>query len=178
MVPIDTSFASGQAAFSQHSAKLPALRFPRVRYLRHHRGMKGYDEDFCDVDIVRGTLPHDRLREDPHATLQSVGRERHPVEVLQQQQGVGAREERLHWLAQVHGAHLPLRLLLEEQVMRRIYRPGGLSASFLGLEVLNGSIENIEPGEFFSQTDLNEFLDSRTHEVHSCMERKFGLELD
>ncbi|KAF6002138.1 hypothetical protein CCYA_CCYA11G3163 [Cyanidiococcus yangmingshanensis] len=135
-------------------------------------------EDFYDLDLTKHSLPRDRLRKDPYETLESVSRERHPVEVLQQQDAVRASEDRLHWLAQVYGTHLPLRLLLEEQIMRKIYRPGGFSASSLGLEVLSGSIETLEPSEYLNQPELSEFLDARAYDVHAPMERRYGLNLD
>lgn len=139
--------------------------------------MSGSKNDFYDLDLQRN-FPRDRFRSNPYETVDSISRERHPVQVLEERDRTRYREERVRWLAQVYGTHLPLRLLFEEHIMREVYRPVTVRSSCLGWEVLSGAIETLQPGEFHARAGRLESLDERVLDVHLAMEKRMGLEHD
>jgi len=73
-------------------------------------------------------------------------------------------------LGNIYGSHAPLRMQMEETILSQFQRFPGMKSSFVGLETILGTRDEIEFRDYLNDPDFSpEIVDSL-----SAMERRFG----
>jgi len=117
------------------------------------------------------TAPHDAVREGLN-TLKDDAVSTHPVETIQKAHAPPTTSQtRVQMLRNVYGSALPMKMLMEEQMLNRIERPG-FPSSKLGMEVLSGRLDDFGFESFLGLPDDSEVPPP---DVHSEMEKKLGM---
>merc|ERR1711879_466405 len=78
------------------------------------------------------------------------GQARHPVERLLLDSGRREEKQEMMQLALVHGAHAPLRMKMERELLSQFQRLPGIPSSLAGLETVLDTDETIEFEDVFN----------------------------
>eukprot|EP01113_Clastostelium_recurvatum_P025985 TRINITY_DN311_c0_g1_i3.p1 TRINITY_DN311_c0_g1~~TRINITY_DN311_c0_g1_i3.p1 ORF type:complete len:146 (+),score=35.91 TRINITY_DN311_c0_g1_i3:23-439(+) len=122
------------------------------------------------------TLPF--MREAPdalqagHQHAEVQGTYRHPVEAIQKnffQQQLASQEFALR---RVYGSHMVQRLQIERHILTQFQRLPVLETSFVGLETVLGTDEDIGFEDYLNMPHMNEHI---PRDMHSQMEEKLGI---
>mmetsp|Transcript_28315 Transcript_28315/g.52136 ORF Transcript_28315/g.52136 Transcript_28315/m.52136 type:complete len:112 (-) Transcript_28315:170-505(-) len=84
---------------------------------------------------------HDTLR-NGLCSLKYDAAPKHPVEIIQMNSKNDQLNSRTQMLKDIYGAALPARMHLENQILSKFHRLPGIPSSNLGLEVLNGDLDD------------------------------------
>jgi len=94
----------------------------------------------------------------------------HPVQIIEQQYEKKREETKRNLLSKVYGAHVPLKMQMEETILSQFQRFSGLPNSFVGLETLMGKDTTID---FADYLNVPEFYEKQV-DVLSEMEKRIG----
>ena len=129
--------------------------------------------------LDREIVESDPVRDGGVALVKSRVAAPHPVAWSQAEGRRREREERLAWMAQTYGAHVPMRLLMEEEAMRQAQNADGAlrDVPSLGWEVLSGALETLEWEEVLDRPEEREGREASGEQlpVHVAMERWHGV---
>eukprot|EP01089_Gocevia_fonbrunei_P002388 TRINITY_DN1235_c0_g1_i3.p1 TRINITY_DN1235_c0_g1~~TRINITY_DN1235_c0_g1_i3.p1 ORF type:complete len:132 (-),score=35.19 TRINITY_DN1235_c0_g1_i3:29-424(-) len=95
----------------------------------------------------------------------------HPVDRIQQKSNNNDIALKRFALANMYGAHFPLRLQMEESILSGIQRLPPLHSEFLGLRSLTNDDETIGFEDYLNNPRDAEY----SVDLHSVMEAKLGL---
>jgi len=114
------------------------------------------------VDVMRTGLGK--------ANLKAEAAPVHPVQLVQLQAEPKRMETKKALLAKVYGAHLPLKLTMEEAILSQFQRMPGLQSSLVGLETMLNRDTTIDYADYLGDPELSE----KMVDVHSMMEARLG----
>eukprot|EP00232_Nephroselmis_pyriformis_P018505 CAMPEP_0182876886 /NCGR_PEP_ID=MMETSP0034_2-20130328/14407_1 /TAXON_ID=156128 /ORGANISM="Nephroselmis pyriformis, Strain CCMP717" /LENGTH=142 /DNA_ID=CAMNT_0025009697 /DNA_START=33 /DNA_END=461 /DNA_ORIENTATION=- len=117
------------------------------------------------------SVPHDNFRQGL-PTLKEEIHLAHPVEAIQKNFNKNQRQTRAQMMQNVYGTALPIKMEIESQILGRVSRLPGLQSSRLGLEALDGTLDDFG---FESYLGLPENREDRPLPIHDVMEAKLGL---
>eukprot|EP00007_Cunea_sp_BSH-02190019_P006757 CAMPEP_0174228958 /NCGR_PEP_ID=MMETSP0417-20130205/48_1 /TAXON_ID=242541 /ORGANISM="Mayorella sp, Strain BSH-02190019" /LENGTH=133 /DNA_ID=CAMNT_0015306449 /DNA_START=18 /DNA_END=415 /DNA_ORIENTATION=- len=96
----------------------------------------------------------------------------HPVESIQQNFDKNILAIRQDFVAKTFGAHLPLRLKMEQEILSHFRLPG-VHNSMLGLETIRGNDDVLDFPDMLRDPIAHE--DAPMMSVHQVMETRLGL---
>merc|ERR1712060_370406 len=95
----------------------------------------------------------------------------HSVETIQRNWLQNQLQTKHHIMGNVYGAHLPMRIKMEMNVLSQVRRLPGLRSSHVGLDTILGRDETIDFEDYLGQPEMSEHeLDFR-----HALEQKYGL---
>ena len=100
------------------------------------------------------------------------------VERIQKQFLVNSEKEKLRKANAVYGRHVPMRMLLERQILAQHRRLPGLKSNMVGLSEVMGIDDDIEPEDLFYQQDECPIVRAGVTDLHSMMEQRLGMTQD
>jgi|LauGreDrversion4_2_1035121.scaffolds.fasta_scaffold49515_3 hypothetical protein len=97
------------------------------------------------------------------------------VERIQKQFLVNSEKEKLRKANAVYGRHVPMRMLMERQILSQHRRLPGLRSNMVGLSEVMGIDDDIEPEDIFYQQDECPIVRAGVTDLHSMMENRLGM---
>eukprot|EP00188_Purpureofilum_apyrenoidigerum_P000886 Plantae.Rhodophyta-Purpureofilum_apyrenoidigerum.ctg14456.p2 GENE.Plantae.Rhodophyta-Purpureofilum_apyrenoidigerum.ctg14456~~Plantae.Rhodophyta-Purpureofilum_apyrenoidigerum.ctg14456.p2 ORF type:complete len:128 (+),score=35.98 Plantae.Rhodophyta-Purpureofilum_apyrenoidigerum.ctg14456:124-507(+) len=123
----------------------------------------------ADVN-VKGKDP---IMDGPTMNVRAEFSQKHPVqEILMKEQREKIRTKR-QMLAATYGAYLPLKLMMEQEILSGFHRLPGLESEYTGLETLNKRDLDIDFCDFYGNP--SDVLEMPTRDLHTEMERKLKM---
>jgi len=110
----------------------------------------------------------DNMRLKP-GTLQGDLQPVHPVQLIQKNHDRNQYETKKTMLAKVYGVHVPLRQSIEETILSRFQRGGGLKSSLVGLETVLGEDTEIRFEDYLGDPAMS----TETVDAFAAMEARF-----
>lgn len=102
----------------------------------------------------------------------SATQRRHPIEAIQANSDASAKQTLRD---SVYGSALNARANIETQLLNRVERLPGFTSSKLGLESLNGTLDDFDFGSYLPSLD-EKCMEGALGDKHvDMLERKFGL---
>lgn len=101
-----------------------------------------------------------------------------PVEVIQKNHLFLSEKERLKRANVVYGQHVPLRMMMERNILSQHRRLPGLRSNLVGLSESMGIDDDIEPEDMFNIQDECPVLRAGVRDLHSTMEDRLGMHAD
>ena len=98
-----------------------------------------------------------------------------PVEAIQKSHLLNTEKERLKRANVVYGQHVPLRMMMERELLAQHRRLPGLRSNFVGLSESLGIDDDIEPEDMFNIQDDCPILRQGVRDLHSTMEDRLGM---
>ncbi|MCL7031400.1 hypothetical protein MKW94_001790 [Papaver nudicaule] len=100
----------------------------------------------------------------------------HPLQSTFESTKMSQAEMKKRALAMTYGSAFPLKMDLDSRMLARFQRPpGAVSSSMLGLEAVNGSLDDFGFEDFHCLNDPQESETYRPADMHHGMEVRLGL---
>lgn len=99
----------------------------------------------------------------------------HPMQAIQARAAKGEKMAKRQLMAATYGAAMPMRMMMQEQVLSQFHRLPGLPSSRLGLEALAHRDESIGFEDFLNRPD--ESPDMPSVDAHDIMEKQLGIQV-
>ena len=96
---------------------------------------------------------------------------KHPVEKIQKTHAIYQHENKKKMLAKVYGAHVPIRMTMEENLIKAYHSPipGQLHKKNVALDILLNKDDTIEFSDYMNQyQEKNKYFD-----IHTAMEQHY-----
>lgn len=77
-------------------------------------------------------------------------------------------------MAITYGAAMPMRLMMQEEILSQFHRLPGLPSSFTGLNSLSGRDERIDFDDIFNLPEESPYVPQM--DTHEIMEKRLGIE--
>ncbi|CAI9763330.1 unnamed protein product [Fraxinus pennsylvanica] len=120
-----------------------------------------------------GGLRNDPLRNGLHGVKSDIIGS-HPLQSSYQSAKVRQEDMKKKILANTYGAAFPLKMELDCQIISKFQRPpGAIPSSFLGLEAMNGTLEDFGFQDYLN--DPRELESFRPVDMHHGMEVRLGM---
>lgn len=120
-----------------------------------------------------GGIQNDALRFGLHGVKSDI-LEAHPLESAYQSAKDNQADMNKKILANTYGSAFPLKMDLDRQILSRFQRPPGpIPSSMLGLEAVDGSLDNIGFEDYLN--DPRDSENARPQDMHHGMEVRLGL---
>jgi hypothetical protein len=101
-----------------------------------------------------------------------------PVQDIQKNHLFLTEKERLKRANVVYGQHVPLRMMMERNILAEHRRLPGLRSNLVGLSESMGIDDDIEPEDMFNLQDECPSLRTGVRDLHSMMEDRLGMNSD
>ncbi len=115
--------------------------------------------------------PHDSLRLGLPSLKEDV-KTAHPVQIIQETGRSSARSTKAQMLRDLYGVAVPAKMQIEEQILSKFQRLPGLPSSRLGLESLNGALDEFGFESFLGMPEESEIAPP---DLHSQMEQRLSM---
>jgi len=107
------------------------------------------------------------------ATLQNQSISTHPVQHIQKNWVIDEASRENFAIKRIFGTQMNMRLEMEKEILGKPKRLPGLPSSFVGLETVLGTDEDIDFEDYLSDPRTSETIPPSTHEM---METSLGIQ--
>jgi len=126
------------------------------------------DKKSNSIPILRS--PPQLLELGPGGTNVQAATPVHPVQLIQMQAEPRRVETQKALMARIYGAHVPMRMTMEETILSQFQRMPGLPSSMVGLETLLNTDTKIDYADYLGGPELSE----KQVDVHALIEARLG----
>ncbi len=129
--------------------------------------------DYVHSHLPRHVSESHALTEGPQQPALYANMELHPTKIMQDNIAVNGERQQMQQLSVLYGSHLPMRHVIEANILAQVQRPGGYGSSMHGLKMHLGRYEELDFFDIMGEDSMNPVTDKVG--AHARAERQFGL---
>ena len=129
--------------------------------------------DYVHKHVAKHQIDTQSLTVGPQQPALYANMEVHPVKTIQDNHMIHAEKQNLQQLSVLYGSHMPMRFVMERNILSQTRRLGGYGSSMFGLNMHMDRYDELDFNDILNDPYQNPRTDKDG--VHGQMEREFGI---